>query len=271
MNNIQVFCYKGEHVRTVDLDGQVCFVAKDVCNILGLANPTKALKSLDNDEKMTLTNSKGHSGQRGGAQFMTYVNESGLYKLIFKSRKNEAKEFTRWVTHDVLPSIRRSGMYLNDKAADAYMNNPELFRQMAERCSALEDKVAVLEQALNKRYSFSVLGEIVIAQPGSITFKECADFLRQYGIKIGQNGLFAFCRDAKLLCARKGKQWNKPTQKAIDAGLFNIQISGGFNTITMITPKGVKYFTDSLVVKEYPLLVLIEQQGKKQLKAHAGE
>ena len=132
---------------------------------------------------------------------------------------------------------------------------------MVERCSALEDKVAQLQDALNKRYSFSVLGEIVTAQPGSITFKEGATFLSQHGVKIGQNRLFAFCRDAKLLCSRKGRQRNKPTQKAIDAGLLNVQISGGFNTITMITPKGLKYLTDVLVANEFPLLVLIEQQN----------
>ena len=271
MNNIQVFCYKGNNVRTVEIDNEYWFIAKDVCDILELADVTSALRSLDDDEKMTLQNQRSHSGQRGGAQFMTYVNEPGLYKLIFKSRKNEAKEFTRWVTHTVLPSIRRSGIYLTDKAAEAYLNNSELFQRMAERCSALKNKVDVLEKALKERHTFYILGEIVTAQPGSITFKEGAAFLSQHGVKIGQNRLFNFCRNEKLLCGRKGKQRNKPTQKAVDAGLLNIQISGRFNTITMITPKGLKFLTDKLVAHEYPLLVLIEQQGQKQLKGHAGK
>ena len=95
---IQVFNYNSRQVRTIDRDGEVWFVAKDVCDILEHTNARKAVKSLDDDEKMTVTNSYSHSGQRGGAQLMTFVNEPGLYKLIFKSRKTEAKNFTRWVS-----------------------------------------------------------------------------------------------------------------------------------------------------------------------------
>ena len=71
---------------------------------------------------------------------------------------------------------------------------------------------------------------------------------------MGQNRLFKYCRDEKLLCRRRGRQWNKPTQKAIDKGLFNVEISGGFNTVTLITPAGMKYLTDELIAKHYPLL-----------------
>jgi prophage antirepressor-like protein len=108
-------------VRIVMRDGEPWFVAKDVCDILGLANVTRALESLDDDEKITLesgefsgvtlTNSKGHSGE-GGARFLNIVSEPGLYRLIFKSRKPVAKAFKRWVTHEVLPSIRKTGSYI---------------------------------------------------------------------------------------------------------------------------------------------------------------
>ena len=112
MNNaLQVFDYNGSTIRTVDKDGEVWFVAKDVCDVLELTNPTEAIRSLDNDEKMTLRDTEGHSGQRGGAQFFNVINESGLYKLTFRSQKPEAKKFTRWVTHDVLPTIRKTGSY----------------------------------------------------------------------------------------------------------------------------------------------------------------
>ena len=110
-NVLQIFDYKGSAVRTVEKNSEVWFVAKDVCDILELENVSKAISSLDDDEKMTLTNSEGHSGQRGGAQSYNVINEPGMYKLIFKSRKAEAKEFTRWVTHEVLPEIRRTGSY----------------------------------------------------------------------------------------------------------------------------------------------------------------
>ena len=98
---------------------------------------------------------------------------------------------------------------------------------MAARCSALERQVSEIQLVLNKRYSFSVLGETVLAQSGSISVKEAAGFLSQHGVNIGQNRLFEYCRNNKLLCSRKGRQWNKPTQKAIEAGLFNLEIAGG--------------------------------------------
>jgi phage antirepressor YoqD-like protein len=149
-------------------------------------------------------------------------------------------------------------MYLTNSAADAYMNNPELFAEMAKRCTALERKVDEMEHTLNERYPVYVLGEVVMAQTGSIPFKDGAAFLSQHGVPTGQNRLFKYCREKKLLCSCKGKQWNRLTQKAIDAGLFNVEISGGFNAITMITPAGLKYLTDELIAQNYPLLAKLE-------------
>ena len=251
--DLQVFNYTEQHkIRTTVIDGEPWFVAKDIADVLGLSHIRETLRGLDDDEK----------GVRkvdtlGGNQSMAIVNEPGMYKLIFKSRKQEAKEFSRWVRREVLPSIRKSGMYLTDKAADAYLNDPEKFAEMAARCSALEKKVAVLEEKLTEHYSFAVLGETVIAQTGAISFKEGASFLSQHGVEIGQNRLFRYCRENKLLCNRKGRQWNMPTQRAIEAELFNIEISGGFNTITLITPKGLKYLTDKFIAELYPLLANI--------------
>ena len=261
-NELQVFRYTEAHqIRTTVIDGEPWFVAKDVCDVLGIQNIRQNVKSLDDDEKMTVSQTYSHSGQRGGAQFMTFVNEPGMYKLIFRSKKPEAKQFTRWVTHKVLPSIRKSGMYLTDKAADALQHDPEEFAKMAARCSALEGRVKAMEEVLNKRYSLSVLGETVLAQTGAISFKDGASFLSQHGVPTGQNRLFRYCREKKLLCSRKGRQWNKPTQKAIDAGLFNLQISGGFNTITLITPRGLQYLTDELIAEKYPLLSMLEEDN----------
>ena len=262
-NELQVFNYQDREVRTVEIDGEAWLVAKDVCDILGLSNVTMALNGLDDDEKMTLSNSEGHSRQRGGAQMFNVINEPGLYKLTFKSRKPEAKEFTRWVTHEVLPSIRKSGIYMNDKAADAYLNNPELFKQMAERCSSLERRIAEMEKSFEETKPLTILGSVVLAQKGSVTFKDAADMLAQHGIDIGQNRLFKRCRDKKLLCSRKGKQWNKPTHHAIEKGLLNIQISGGFYAITMITPKGLQSLADELIAENYPLLVLLNSTSKE--------
>lgn len=102
-NALQVFSYKEHEVRTIEIDGEIWFVAKDVCDILEIQNTTQAIQSLDEDER-----SMYYIGRQGEANI---VSEAGLYKLIFNSRKPEAKEFTRWVTHDVLPAIRKTGSY----------------------------------------------------------------------------------------------------------------------------------------------------------------
>lgn len=112
MTQVTAFHFESQHVRIiVDDHGEPWFVAVDVCSALAISNPSDALKRLDDDEKMTLDTTEGHSGQRGGAQALNVVNESGLYSLILTSRKPEAKRFKRWVTHEVLPSIRKSGFY----------------------------------------------------------------------------------------------------------------------------------------------------------------
>ncbi len=109
--DIQLFNYGSNAVRTIEQNGEVWFVAKDVCDVLEIVNARDAIKSLDDDEKMTVGNSDGHSGQRGGAQFFNVINESGLYRLAFRSNKSMAKDFTRWVAHTVLPEIRKTGSY----------------------------------------------------------------------------------------------------------------------------------------------------------------
>jgi hypothetical protein len=115
--SLQVFEYEGGHkVRTTEIDGQIWFYAVDVCSILELSNVSKSVSALDEDEKLTITNSEGRAGT--GAQGFLVINEPGLYSMILRSRKPEAKVFKRWVTHDVLPTIRRTGSYaLANKAS----------------------------------------------------------------------------------------------------------------------------------------------------------
>ena len=119
MNELHLF--ENEEFGTLrgflDEDGNPWFVAADICTALDLDNITRAISGLDDDEKMTLTISKGHSGQRGGAQMMNVISEPGLYSLIFRSRKAEAKAFKRWVTHEVIPTIRKTGQYQNEPLA----------------------------------------------------------------------------------------------------------------------------------------------------------
>lgn len=261
MNNaLEVFSYKDQQVRTVEQDGQVWFVAKDVCDILGLADVSSSLRSLDDDEKMTLQNLRSHSGKRGGAQFITAVTEPGLYKLIFRSNKSEAKEFTRWVTHELLPQVRQHGMYLSGKALEAFQRDPKLFNRMVECYEESQKKIAELEKKIEDSQSYTTLAKVVLGLPGAITFQEAANFLAQHGFKTGQNRLFKMCREKKMLCSRRGKQFNRPTQKSIEKGLFSVETRGGFKPVTLITPEGLRTLSVLYSEQDYPLLLQMETE-----------
>jgi prophage antirepressor-like protein len=141
-NELQIFSYESHEIRTVLIDGEAWFVAKDVCDILELSNPTEALKSLDDDERSSLRITEGTS-PNGGNPNVNVINEPGLYKLTFKSRKPIAKEFTRWVTHKVLPEIRRTGSYnAQQYSAPVNVRAAEVLKNTVQYLSSSEEKRA---------------------------------------------------------------------------------------------------------------------------------
>lgn len=168
-NALQVFNYNNKNVRTTIINGEPWFVAKDICDILELSNPTEALKALDDDEKNTLRISEGIP-ERGNPN-MNIISESGLYSLIFRSNKPEAKAFSRWVRHEVLPSIRKTGCYSmhdaqNLDAIKPYMsrarfNATERIIKAAFNCKKEKDFQAVLamNRAFQARYGYSPLDD----------------------------------------------------------------------------------------------------------------
>ena len=250
---LQVFSYKEQQVRTVEQNGEVWFVAKDVCDILEISKYRDAISRLDKDERVSVK-----VDTLGGTQRMTAISESGLYTLIFRSNKPEAKQFSRWVRHEVLPQIRQHGMYLTDKITELLKDDPAAFDKLLTKYMEECKKSQALEKKLASEQPFTNLGHVVLALPGSITVQEAAHFLAQFGFDIGQNRLYKKCRENGLLGKRKGKQYNQPTQRAIERGLFNAEISGGFKSIAMVTPKGLSNFIEMLTNESYPLLVLIE-------------
>ncbi|MCF7618687.1 BRO-N domain-containing protein [Bacillus sonorensis] len=132
MNQFEkVFNYKENKVRTLTKDGEICFVAKDVCEILEIKNTSDALSRLDDDEKATI----GLTDSGGRPYKQSVVNEAGLYSLILSSRKPEAKQFKRWVTHEVLPSIRINGMYVADDATrEQKLFNYDMLEETFSNC-----------------------------------------------------------------------------------------------------------------------------------------
>lgn len=220
-----------------DDHGEPWFVAKDVCAVLGLGNAREACRSFDEDEKgVTIADTPG------GKQNMTTVNECGLYRLILKSRKPEAKAFQRWVTHEVLPAIRKDGGYMV-----ARYETPEqtMARAMLIAQQTIERQNARIAELEPK----ALFADAVAASDGTCLIGELAKMLRQNGVEVGQNRLFGILREQGFL-GKTGSNRNVPTQRAIEMGLFRIKEtvvthSDGHTSISRtpkVTGKGQAYF-----------------------------
>lgn len=246
-NEMQRFDFKGASLRTLtDEAGEPWFVAKDACDILG--NDTNHLReALDDDEITNLRNSEVWN-QPGRAPLI--ISEPGLYKLIMRSRKPEAKEFQRWVTHEVLPQIRKTGGYI--PAGDADSDEDIMARAVLVAQKTIERKNQQLQakaaqiRELEPKARFA---DAVAASDGTCLIGELAKMLRQNGLNIGQNRLFEILRQDGYL-GKTGSNRNVPTQKAMDLGLFRIKEtaithSDGHVTINRtakVTGKGQTYF-----------------------------
>lgn len=240
---IQRFDFKGAALRTLtDENGEPWFIAKDVCDILGHSNVSMALDRLDDDER-----SKSNLGRQGETNIVT---EAGLYSLVLGSRKPEAHEFKRWVTHEVLPQIRKTGGYIPTTDADddmtilakAVMIGQRTMEEQKRRIAAQESHIKELEPKAR-------FADAVAASDGTCLIGELAKMLRQNGLDIGQNRLFEILRQDGYL-GKTGSNRNVPTQKAMDLGLFRIKEtaithSDGHVTINRtakVTGKGQTYF-----------------------------
>lgn len=160
MNDLQLFQYQSKPVRTINRDGQIWFVAKDVCNVLELNNVSMAISDLDKEDK-----DYTRIDTLGGTQSMSIISESGVYSLVFKSRKPEALKCQRWVTKEVLPSIRKHGMYMTPPTMKTLLENPEEFKLMVDqyveeyrRRKVLEVKVEALSKELGFTTEAGVIG-----------------------------------------------------------------------------------------------------------------
>ena len=236
MNGIQVFDYKSQQVRTVEKDGEVWFVAKDVCDVLELSDVNKATQHLDDDEK--LVRKLFVSGQH---RDVITINEPGLYALILKSRKPEAKEFSRWVRHEVLPSIRKHGLYMTDSMTEKILADPDVFIKVLQELKAERSKVQQLTAQAESNAPKVLFAEAVETSGDSILIGAFAKMLKQNGIDINQNELFVWYRENGWLIKQQGRLWNMPTQKALDEGFFESEErvitkpDGG--TVIKYTPK----------------------------------
>lgn len=248
MNEIQTFTSdQFGQVRAVRSEGgEPMFVAKDVCAALGLGNSRQALSRLDDDEKGVIS-----TDTPGGEQQMQAVNEAGLYVLVLSSRKPEAKAFQRWVTHEVLPALRRDGGYMvaRDETPEQTMARAVLLAQAT--IDRQKSRIAGLEAENEEMRPKALFADAVAASDGTCLIGEFAKMLRQNGVSIGQNRLFAMLREDGYL-GKVGQNRNVPTQRSMELGLFRIKEtaithSDGHVTINRtpkLTGKGQRYFLE---------------------------
>lgn len=246
MNQLQVFNNEEfGQVRTMVQGEDVWFVAKDVSDILGFSEASAMTRTLDEDEKGL------HNIQTvQGVQKLTVINESGLYSSILRSRKPQAKTFKKWVTSEVLPSIRKHGAYMTDQALEKAVTDPDFMIGLLNNLKVEKAKRVEAERTILQQQPLVTFAEACMQSDKALKVSEVAKLAAKHGIKTGQKRLFVTLREWGLIFKNK----NEPTQKAIDSGYFEV-VQGvkekpngeNFTWLTpYVTPKGQAYIIDRL-------------------------
>lgn len=244
MNNLQLFDFEGNKVRTLKINDEPYLVGNDVAKILGYSNYRNAVVDHVDDEDKLRTQIK-YAGQN---REVTVINESGLYSLILSSKMPNAKKFKHWVTSEVLPAIRKHGAYMTDeKAFDVVNNKDGLASLLQQAADQLRQKDIQIEEMRPK----ALFADAITASETSILVGEMAKILKNGGVNTGQNRFFKWLRENGYLIKRKGTDYNMPTQKSMNLKLFEIKertIVDGNSTRIVKTPKitgiGQQYFTN---------------------------
>lgn len=247
MNEMQIFNYQNKQVRTVEKNGEPWWVLKDVCEVLEMDTTQlkKVADRLEPDEK-----GRNLIPTPGGNQETWIINESGLYNVILRSDKPQAKPFRKWVTSEVLPSIRKHGGYLTPEKVEEALLNPDTLIRLATDLKAEREKRMQLEAQAQKDKPKVLFADAVATAKTSILIGELAKLLKQNGVNIGQNRLFDWMRRNGFLIQRKGTDYNMPTQRAMESGLFEIKETSithadghvSVNKTPKVTGKGQQYF-----------------------------
>ena len=257
MNDLQIFKNNefGE-IRTVTKNNEPWFIATDVCSALDISNTSQALTRLDDDEKNTIILNEGI-----GNPNKSIVSEYGLYNLILASRKKEAKKFKRWITHEVIPTIRKHGAYMSSEVIEKTLSDPDYLIRLATNLKEEKAKRALAEAQIERDKPKVLFADTVSSSNKSCLVGELAKLISQEAIrrgeinkKIGQNNLFAWMRSSGYLC-KSGERKNQPLQQYVEQGLFELKkgtyVDGnGVNvltTATKVTGKGIIYFINKFL------------------------
>lgn len=244
MSDLIPFQFEAQQVRVIDQLGEPWFVLNDVCGILGIENPRNVSARLDDDMKGV-----HQIDTLGGRQNTTIISESGFYEVVIRSDSPLAKPLRRWVVAEVLPSIRKTGGYGRPQID---LSHPEGVLAMAEQFTNTARQLVEAHREIEYLAPRAAFADAVSASHSSILVGELAKILRGNGVNIGQNRLFERLRNEGYLIKREGTDYNMPTQRSMDLGLFKIKEttvrhSDGHVTINKtpkVTGKGQTYFVD---------------------------
>ena len=239
-------------LRAIERNGEPWFVGKDVATALGYSNTGKAILMHVDEEDRKIQNSQNGNFKNIPNRGLQIINESGLYSLIMSSKLPTAKKFKHWVTSEVLPTIRKHGAYLTDQKAFDITHNANSLADLLEQASEqLRQKDIEIERMRPKE----IFSDAVSTSKSYILIGELAKILKGNGIDIGQNKLFAWMRENGYLIKRKGTDYNMPTQRAMNQGLFKIKEgsivhSDGHTSITKtvkVTGRGQVFFVNKFL------------------------
>lgn len=259
MNQLQIFIFENHDLRVIEIDNESWFVGKDVASVLGYNEPHKAIArhvDLDDGMKYPITDSLGRT------QEMVLINESGLYSLVLSSKLESAKRFKRWVTSEVLPSIRKHGAYMTSETIDNIISDPDFGIKLLTTLKEEKEKRIQAEHiahqatlTIEQQRPKVVYAEAVEVSEDTVLVKDLAVVLKQQGINIGEVRLFKWLRENGYLCKQKGEMWNMPTQRSLDLGIIVVKHglrtgNGGEMRKTRtpkITGKGQVYFINKFL------------------------
>nr|DAO52397.1 MAG TPA: repressor domain protein [Caudoviricetes sp.] len=247
MNNIKIFeNTEFGSIRTVDVNNEPWFVGKDVCEALRYSNSRKALADhvKENHKGVTFCDTPG------GKQQITIIDEAGLYSLVMRAKTEKAEAFQEWVTGEVLPAIRKHGGYLTPDKIEQALTDPDTIIKLA---TTLKEERAARQQAeanLQAAKPKVLFADAVSASDSTILIGDLAKILKQNGHNTGQNRLFQWMRENGYLVRRQGADYNSPTQRAMEMGLFAVKENTvvcpdghiKVNKTTKVTGKGQQYF-----------------------------
>ena len=249
MNEVKIFeNTEFGKIRTVTINNEVWFVGKDVADILGYQNGSRDInRHVEEEDRNKVMIFDGNQDKE-----TITINESGLYCLILSSKMPNARKFKRWVTSEVLPSIRKNGGYI---AGQENMSDDEL---MAKALMVAQNKIAEKDKQIERMRPKEIFADAVSASHTSILVGDMAKLLKQNGVNIGQKRLFEWLRENGYLIKQKGSDWNMPTQKSMEMGLFDIKESTvnnpdgsvRINRTTKVTGKGQQYFINKFLIKQ---------------------